>query len=424
MKLTLVLMKRLLLLKAVIIFMMLIVFHHCIFNEEEIAREQKSFSGLVQMTSPAISPWNIFINVKPNFNISLTLHQRFNITSQKDILIFMHIPKTAGKYFLLHMLSMKRDGIYLCRKDMKLEENQVNAAGQFVCPFNGTNQTIEIENIGYNTTVWQLPPMWLYSERTYGWACKVHPFYSQLKNCVPRFYVEKYGPKYSHLNFWFSTVLRHPVVRYLNELVAHKNERASWGVSTGLRGLTCSPEVVSEKTVPECYRGFYKALPWKQVTLSEFLSCPHNWANNRQTWMIADLENIFCSKTNRTFNSKKEMEDELLQSAKENLRKMAFFGISEYLKESSLLFEYTFDVSIDDPIDEEPVESKWHNIMLHSIISHNITIYEMIVSRNHLDMRLYEYGLELFSLRLNTIGFDIDKNKLLNNMKSFNLLLV
>jgi hypothetical protein len=417
MKLTLVLMK-LLLIVAVIIFMMLIILSH-IFNEEETAKGKKRFTGL-QINGE--NPFSISTNLKPNFDMSLT-HQHFNITSRKDILIFMHIPKTVGKYFLLHMLSMKRDGVHLCHKATK-KEIRVNTANQYVCPLSRTNQMIKkVKTIRHGITRW-LPPMWLYSERTYGWACKVHPFYSQLKNCVPRFYVEKYGPKYSHLNFWFSTVLRHPVVRYLNELVAHKNERASWGVSTGLRGLTCSPEVVSEKTVPECYRGFYKALPWKQVTLSEFLSCPHNWANNRQTWMIADLENIFCSKTNRTFNSKKEMEDELLQSAKENLRKMAFFGISEYLKESSLLFEYTFDVSIDDPIDEEPVESKWHNIMLHSIISHNITIYEMIVSRNHLDMRLYEYGLELFSLRLNTIGFDIDKNKLLNNMKSFNLLLV
>ena len=74
---------------------------------------------------------------------------------------------------------------------------------------------------------------------------------------------------------------------------------------------------------------------WGGVTLDEFTSCPHNLANNRQTRMLANLSKIHCY--NKTAMSEAQRNALMLESAKENLRNMAFFGITEYQRETQVI---------------------------------------------------------------------------------------
>uniref|UniRef100_A0A8C7TQL1 Heparan-sulfate 6-O-sulfotransferase n=1 Tax=Oncorhynchus mykiss TaxID=8022 RepID=A0A8C7TQL1_ONCMY len=70
------------------------------------------------------------------------------------------------------------------------------------------------------------------------------------------------------------------------------------------------------------------------------MDCPYNLANNRQVRMLADLSLVGC------YNVSAMSEDErwavLLESAKWNLRGMAFFGLTEYQRETQYLFERIF----------------------------------------------------------------------------------
>ena len=358
-----------------------------------------------------------------NFVIQSSVVTSLNVSEYKrGILIFLHIQKTSGKYFLFKVLSQIKDGQPMCYKQAKkvIYSNFSNRVGQFICPLN--EHLLQTDRrIIYKYK--NLPPMWLYSERTYGWSCGVHAFYTKLKNCVPALYANRYGNQFVHIQYQYFTVLRHPVVRYINEYTQYKLGKADWGVVTGLKGNKCSINIMSEETVPECYKGFYYQLPWKYLTLAEFISCPYNWANNRQTWMIADLEEVFCSEPNVTM-SKKELEIKLLSSAKRNLKSMAFFGLAEYLKESAMLFEFQFDVKLRSEVHEKPLETQHYGLLLHDIVTSNRTLYNKIVQLNELDMELYQYALDLFSKRVTYIGIKIDKKKFDCKIKSFNQLLI
>merc|ERR1712173_441444 len=86
---------------------------------------------------------------------------------------------------------------------------------------------------------------------------------------------------------------------------------------------------------------------WFGVELPEFMNCTSNLATNRQTRMLADLKLVNCYDT--TTMSSKARDLIMLNSAKTNLRKMAFFGLTEKQHESQMLFEHTFDLNFKKP---------------------------------------------------------------------------
>ena len=90
--------------------------------------------------------------------------------------------------------------------------------------------------------------------------------------------------------------------------------------------LRCNGRSATEEEVPFCFDGD----DWVNVTLPEFLSCPSNLAINRQTRMLANLTKVDCYDTSRmTPESRNAI---MLQSAKDNLRSFAFFGLVEFQK--------------------------------------------------------------------------------------------
>lgn len=79
------------------------------------------------------------------------------------------------------------------------------------------------------------------------------------------------------------------------------------------------------------------------------MSCPFNLAHNRQTRMLADLTLAGC------YNSTKDEAKRdriLLQSAKRNLARMAFVGLTEHQSMSQYIFERTFHLNFTHSFDQ------------------------------------------------------------------------
>ena len=120
------------------------------------------------------------------------------------------------------------------------------------------------------------------------------------------------------------------------------------------------------------------------------MDCPYNLANNRQTRMLADLSLVGCY--NVSAMSEEERWALLLQSAKRNLRGMAFFGLTEYQRKTQYLFERTFNLEFIAPFTQL-------NGTRASSVDVPPETQHRIRQLNRWDVELYEYGRDLFLQR-------------------------
>ena len=74
------------------------------------------------------------------------------------------------------------------------------------------------------------------------------------------------------LRYFYITLLREPISRYLSEL-RHVQRGATWRNARHW----CGGREASVEELPSCYTGE----SWKGVTLDEFMACPNNLAHNR-----------------------------------------------------------------------------------------------------------------------------------------------
>ncbi|KAM4795970.1 heparan-sulfate 6-O-sulfotransferase 3-like [Rhinophrynus dorsalis] len=187
----------------------------------------------------------------------------------------------------------------------------------------------------------------------------------------------KDGPR----SFYYITMLRDPVSRYLSEW-KHVQRGATWKASLHV----CDGRSPTPDELPTCYMGD----DWSGVTLKEFMDCSYNLANNRQVRMLADLSLVGCY--NLTFMNESERNDILLQSAKKNLKNMAFYGLTEFQRKTQYLFERTFNLKFISPFTQ-----------FNTTRASNVDIDEWSRKRirelNYLDMQLYEYAKDLFLQR-------------------------
>ena len=130
---------------------------------------------------------------------------------------------------------------------------------------------------------------------------------------------------------------------------------------------------------------------WTTVSLDEFLSCPRNLANNRQTRMLANLSAIGCYDDDVASTS--GYRDRMLSSAKLNLRAMAFFGLVEFQSETQRLFENTFKVKFPEDFRQSRVTHASRVDVTHRQL-------ERLAKVNGMDLELYEFAKQLFFLRL------------------------
>ncbi|XP_062325695.1 heparan-sulfate 6-O-sulfotransferase 1-A, partial [Osmerus eperlanus] len=185
----------------------------------------------------------------------------------------------------------------------------------------------------------------------------------------------------SYRKFYYITLLRDPVSRYLSEW-RHVQRGATWKTSLHM----CDGRTPTPEELPACYEGS----DWSGCTLQQFMDCPYNLANNRQVRMLADLSLVGCY--NMSTVPEKKRAQLLLDSAKKNLRDMAFFGLTEYQRKTQFLFERTFRLRFIRPF------MQYNSTRAAGVDLDNTTV-QRIEELNELDMELYDYARDLFQQR-------------------------
>lgn len=183
------------------------------------------------------------------------------------------------------------------------------------------------------------------------------------------------------------TVLRDPVKRFLSEFW-HVRQGQTWSSSRHW----CSGIEATANELPTC---FDKA-DLKNLTLDEFMKCNHNLAINRQPRMLSDLSLVGCY--NSSSLSKEDRDLIILTSAKNNLHKMSFFGLSEFPKVSQYMFEATFGMNfkVKSSLSRYSVNRSARKELFKEISAKDI---ENIKRINYLDTELYHYAKELLFFR-------------------------
>uniref|UniRef100_A0A8C9RIA9 Heparan-sulfate 6-O-sulfotransferase n=1 Tax=Scleropages formosus TaxID=113540 RepID=A0A8C9RIA9_SCLFO len=291
----------------------------------------------------------------PRFNFSerdLLRRVDFDIRGD-DVIVFLHIQKTGGTTFGRHLV-----------RNIRLEKPCDCRAGQKRCTCHRPGKE----------------ESWLFSRFSTGWSCGLHADWTELTSCVPAVMGRKEAKKNGR-NFYYITLLRDPVSRYLSEW-KHVQRGATWKTSLHM----CDGRAPTQDELPACYSGD----DWSGVTLREFMDCPSNLANNRQVRMLADLSLVGCY--NLSFMSESERSHILLSSAKTNLRNMAFFGLTEFQRKTQYLFERTFRLRFISAFTQ-----------INSTRAAGVDVDEDVRRRidalNFLDVQLYEYAKDLFLQR-------------------------
>ncbi|XP_034637815.1 heparan-sulfate 6-O-sulfotransferase 2 [Trachemys scripta elegans] len=293
----------------------------------------------------------------PRFNFSgrdLLRRVDFNIKGD-DLIVFLHIQKTGGTTFGRHLV-----------RNIQLEQPCECKAGQKKCTCHrpGKRET------------------WLFSRFSTGWSCGLHADWTELTNCVPAVVDSKREVKRRpSRNFYYITILRDPVSRYLSEW-RHVQRGATWKASLHV----CDGRSPTTEELPSCYTGD----DWSGCSLKEFMDCPYNLANNRQVRMLSDLSLVGCY--NLSVMPEEQRNKVLLDSAKENLKRMAFFGLTEFQRKTQYLFEKTFNMNFIAPFTQ-------YNSTRASSVEIDEQTQKHIETLNFLDMELYDYAKDLFLQR-------------------------
>ncbi|KAL4631676.1 heparan-sulfate 6-O-sulfotransferase 2-like isoform X2 [Arapaima gigas] len=293
----------------------------------------------------------------PRFNFSASDLSRtvdFDIKGD-DVIVFLHIQKTGGTTFGRHLV-----------RNIRLERPCECRAGQKKCTCYrpGKRET------------------WLFSRFSTGWSCGLHADWTELTSCVPALMDAREPPRtQTPRNFYYITILRDPVWRYLSEW-RHVQRGATWKASLHM----CDGRTPTLSELPSCYPGD----DWSGCSLEEFVDCPYNMANNRQTRMLADLSLVGCY--NVSAMSEQERGAALLDSAKRNLRSMAFFGLTEFQRKTQYLFERTFRLSFIAPFTQL-------NGTRATSVEVDAETQRRIRQLNSWDVELYEFARDLFLQR-------------------------
>ncbi|XP_028401260.1 heparan-sulfate 6-O-sulfotransferase 1-B-like [Dendronephthya gigantea] len=302
------------------------------------------------------------VQVRPiSYESPILQIRRFEINGH-DIMVFLHMQKTGGTSFgknLVRNLRLERT----CHK-------VVSTKSRFMCKRPNSDE------------------FWLYSRYSTGWICGLHADWTTWTSCLPNVLKQRLSKdRLNKTKIFYITLLRDPVDRFLSEF-KHVQRGATWISSK----FICNNKPYNP---PVCFKG----ANWSNVKLSEFLNCPYNLAFNRQTRMLANLTEIGCH-NNDTKNFSKQYGKAMLESAKRNLRSMAYFGLVEYQRESQYLFEKTFGLKFKKKFSQVPV-----NETISSKAWALLTPRHLLQTRKvtRLDRQLYSYAKALFFKRLKYI---------------------
>lgn len=187
--------------------------------------------------------------------------------------------------------------------------------------------------------------------------------------------------------YFYFTQLREPFNRYLSEYFHQSAIGGHWQDAL----LGCGPGFSDWADIRPCFH----TESWKGVKMDEFLACPHNLATNRMARMLADLNKSECY---RNFLSRKAMlfrAVKWVESAKENLQLMEYFGLMEDEWGSDRLFSSVFKMTFNGK--RKRYTAKTSNIKMTEAQFLNIL-------RNiELDIHIYLFAKDLFDKRLRSL---------------------
>lgn len=301
-------------------------------------------------------------------------------------MVFLHIQKTGGSKFgvqLIKNLDIERP----CRctrqrrsRNLEIELAKAKVKDKRVCHcFRPGSSRI-----------------WLFSRHHLGWPCGLHADWTEHHECVPE-YMNKREGRNKQRRFFYVTIIREPVARFLSEFSFVTSMGSMWRTAT----LRCNGRSPTKRVLPPCFTG--KNL--SDITLDEFMGCHWNLAINRQTRMLADLRLVNCYDSSRMSALKRRQI--MLQSAMKNLQAMSYFGLMEYQAESQYLFEKTFDSKFFVPFSQVKQNETRAGKVLPTL---NDSVLDQIKNLNSLDVELYTLAKRLFFKRV-TYFKEIEKNR-------------
>jgi len=302
--------------------------------------------------------------------------ERFNITDTSHVMVFMHIQKTGGTTFNRHLIN-------------NIENRQCKLTGSLERK-NKRRRDSDLKYFQSNCKRANTESTWLFSRYSVGWPCGIHADWTALHDCARSKMARLEGNR--QRKYFYVTFLRDPVQRFLSEW-QHVQRNATWKrhKEYGYRQMKCN-HIVHQ--LPSCYDTQY----WTKVPFDDFINCQRNLAFNRQTRMLADLKKISCydhlKENFRNIQQPHQIGQSMLESAKHNLKELAFFGLVERQADSQNLFETKFNVKF--MVD---FEQKRKTVASNTLITPEQT--RLIEEYNSLDMELYRYATELFNHRLN-----------------------
>ncbi|KFM82779.1 Heparan-sulfate 6-O-sulfotransferase 3, partial [Stegodyphus mimosarum] len=273
-----------------------------------------------------------------------------------DVIVFLHIQKTGGTAFGRHLV-----------KNLELEQPCSCKKGRKKCKCSRPHSEDKL---------------WLFSRYSTGWKCGLHADWTELTNCVDSA-MDQTEKESSKRRYFYITLLREPVSRFLSEY-RHVQRGATWKTARHL----CGGRTPTKEELPPCFDG----KDWSDVTLQEFMNCKSNLAMNRQTRMLSDLTLVGCY--NHSVMTQRQREIIMLASAKQNLQRMAFFGLCEYQKISQYLFENTFHLRFLQPFQQ--LNETRSSMTMSEISTEDL---KKIQDLNKLDIALYNFAKTLLMER-------------------------
>lgn len=296
---------------------------------------------------------------EPHFNFKPEVVQtEVDFNAHEDVIVYLHIQKAGGTVFNNHLM-----------KDLILDK-PCNCTKEMI-----TNPCPCLTREGH---------VWLFSWFSVGWPCGLHADWTMLHECVAKA-VDEIEGKQRNRRYFYVTLLRDPVSRYLSEWKHHRLGN-HWKDAK----LFCNGRNVHFFDVRPCFNEY----TWEGVSFTEFLDCRDNLATNRQTRMLADLRLSKCYDSRAL--KPPERTKLILKHAIANVEHMAFFGLTEYQEETRKLFEHTFKLKFRRPfktlLDDESDE----------IVTEKL--YSRMMKYIEADVHLYQYAKQLFLERVKRIS--------------------
>lgn len=188
--------------------------------------------------------------------------------------------------------------------------------------------------------------------------------------------------------YFYFTQLRDPLGRYMSEYFHQSFIAGHWQDAL----LGCGNGLAEWADIRPCFL----TESWRGVTLDDFMNCKYNLATNRMTRMLADLTLSDCYVDYSNRHTMRKRAYLWLDSAKNNLQKMEYFGIMENKEWSDSLFSAVFQMGFKN-VRRRAVRSQSSELRMTE------AQFLKMVKLVELDIHLYLFAKDLFERRVRIV---------------------